>query len=153
FKKEPLPKTDTPAQRRAFIRKVLDALAADRPTNATIVAEAKQQLAEATKFVKDKDLVRVPDEECKVVEMPEYSRGVSIAYCDSTGPLEKKQESVYAISPTPADWPPKRALSFYREYNRSMLFDLTVHEAMPGHYLQAMHANRTKNDLRALFSS
>jgi len=85
--------------------------------------------------------------------MPEYRRGVAIAYCDSSGPLEKKQESVFTISPTPSDWSQKRAQSFYREYNRSMLRDLTIHEAMPGHYLQAMHANRTKDDLRALFSS
>jgi uncharacterized protein (DUF885 family) len=32
--------------------------------------------------------------------------------------------------------------SFYREYNRHMLANLIVHEAMPGHALQLMHANR-----------
>ncbi len=153
FKKEPFPAAETKEAQHAIIKKTLDALAADRPTNATIVKEARDLVDDATRFVKEKDLVAVPTEECKVVEMPEYRRGVAIAYCDSTGPLEKKQESVYSISPTPADWPAKRAESFYREYNRSMLKDLTVHEAMPGHFLQAMHANRTKNDLRAVFSS
>jgi uncharacterized protein (DUF885 family) len=153
FKKEPFPPADTKEQAHAIIKKTLDALAADRPTNATIVKEARDLVDDATRFVKEKDLVTVPAEECKVVEMPEYRRGVAIAYCDSTGPLEKKQESVYTISPTPADWSSKRAESFYREYNRSMLRDLTVHEAMPGHFLQAMHANRTKDDLRAVFSS
>lgn len=153
FKKEPFPPAETKEQRHAVIKKTLDALAADRPTNATIVKEAHDLVADATKFVREKDLVMVPDEECKVVEMPEYRRGVAIAYCDSTGPLEAKQESVYAISPTPADWPAKRAESFYREYNRSMLHDLTVHEAMPGHFLQALHSNRTKDDLRAVFAS
>src|SRR5262249_26224581 len=53
----------------------------------------------------------------------------------------------------PSGWPPKRAESFYREYNKSMLADLTVHEAMPGHYLQAMHANRFHSDIRAVFSN
>ena len=153
FKKEPFPAADTKEQRRAIIKKTLDALAADRPTNATIVREASDLLKDATRFVREHDLVKVPDDECKVVEMPEYRRGVAIAYCDSSGPLEKKQESVFTISPTPSDWSQKRAQSFYREYNRSMLRDLTIHEAMPGHYLQAMHANRTKDDLRALFSS
>jgi uncharacterized protein (DUF885 family) len=153
FKKQPFPPTDTKEQRRAVIKKTLDALAEDRPTNATIVKEARDLVQDATKFVREKNLVSVPDEECKVVEMPEYRRGVTIAYCDSTGPLEKKQESVYTISPTPSDWSAKRAESFYREYNRSMLHDLTVHEAMPGHFLQAMHANRTKDDLRAVFAS
>jgi uncharacterized protein (DUF885 family) len=76
-----------------------------------------------------------------VIEMPEYRRGVSVAYCDSSGPLEKDQETFYAIAPTPKDWAQKRVDSFYREYNRGMLADLTVHEAMPGHFLQLMHNN------------
>lgn len=153
FPKEPFPPAGTKEQRHALVAKALGALAADRPTNATIVGEARALVADATRFVREKDLVMVTADECKVVEMPEYRRGVAIAYCDSTGPLEKKQESVYSIAPTPSDWPPARVDSFYREYNRSMLFDLTVHEAMPGHFLQAMHANRTKDDLRAVFSS
>ena len=153
FPKEPFPAADTREARHALIAKALAEVAKDHPTNATIVQEARALLGEATKFVKDNDLVAVPTEECKVVEMPEYRRGVAIAYCDSTGPLEKKQESVFTISPTPADWPAARAESFYREYNRGMLHDLTVHEAMPGHFLQAMHANRTKDDLRAVFAS
>src|SRR4029077_14332344 len=99
------------------------------------------------------DIVRVPTEPCKVIEMPEYRRGVAVAYCDSSGPLEKKQETFYAISPTPKDWPKKRADSFYREYNRSMLADLTVHEAMPGHFLQLMHNNEFSSKVRSVFGS
>ena len=151
--KTPLPVTSTTAEKKALVRKVLDKLADDRSDNKTILGDATKLLGEATEFVKKENIVRVPDEACRVIEMPEYRRGVAIAYCDSTGPFEKKQESVYAIAPTPTDWPAKRAVSFYREYNRAMLADLTVHEAMPGHYLQAMHANRSNSLLRALFSS
>lgn len=151
--KAPLPSASTPADKRALVRKVLDKLAEDRSDNKTIISDATKLLADATAFVRKEAIVRVPDEPCRVMEMPEHRRGVAIAYCDSTGPLEKTQESVYAISPTPSDWPAKRATSFYREYNRSMLADLTVHEAMPGHYLQAMHANRTKSELRGVFAS
>jgi len=103
--------------------------------------------------VKEKDLVRLPEEPCEIIEMPEYRRGVAIAYCDSSGPLEKKPETFYAISPTPKDWTKQRSESFYREYNQSMLADLTVHEAMPGHFVQLMHANRFRSDVRAVFSS
>jgi hypothetical protein len=151
--KLPLPPRGDRAAKLAFVRKTLGLLAEDRPTDTTIVAEAERLLADATAFVRANDLVRVPDEPCRVIEMPEYKRGVSIAYCDSSGPLEKVQETFYAIAPTPADWPAARKLSFYMEYNRSMLADLTVHEAMPGHFLQAMHANRFPSPLRAVFSS
>ncbi len=148
-----LPPAGTPLEKKALIRKVLDALAADRPANATIVHEASNDLDEATAFVRAHDLVSVPGEPCKVIEMPEYRRGVAVAYCDSSGPLEKKQETFVAISPTPSDWKPERAESFYREYNRSMVADLIVHEAMPGHFLQLMHSNQFKSDVRALLMS
>jgi len=151
--KKPWPAPKTPADERRAVRAVLDALAADRPTNASIVAEAQKGVDEATLFVKAKDLVRVPNEPCRVIEMPEYRRGVAVAYCDSSGPLEPVRETFYAISPTPADWEPKRAESFYREYNRSMLVDLTVHEAMPGHFLQLAHASASTSKATAVFSS
>jgi uncharacterized protein (DUF885 family) len=142
-----------PADKTALIQKVLEKVADDHPDNSSIVTDSKKLLEDATKFVKEHDLVRVPTEPCKVIEMPEYRRGVSIAYCDASGPLEKKPETFFAISPTPKDWPQKRAESFYREYNRSMLADLTVHEAMPGHFLQIMHNNTFRSQLRAVFGS
>jgi Bacterial protein of unknown function (DUF885) len=151
--KRPLPKLDSAAGKRAMVKSVLDAVAADRPSNATILAEATKMLAEATAFVQKHDLVRVPDEPCAVIEMPEYRRGVAVAYCESSGPFERRPETYYAISPTPKDWSRERVDSFYKEYNRSMLMELTIHEAMPGHFLQAMHNNRFPSKLRALYSS
>ncbi len=142
----------TPEEKHQIIKKVLDQLGEDHPTNATIVPEAKDLLDKATAFVREHNLVRLPTEPCRVIEMPEYRRGPSTAYCDSSGPLEKKPWSVYAIAPAPASWPKKRVESLYREYNRSMLADLTIHEAMPGHYLQAMHAHDFKSNVRAVFS-
>ena len=149
----PVPKTESDADKRAMVRRVLTRLADDATGPKTILADATRALGDATSFVKDHDLVRVPTEPCKVIEMPEYKRGVSIAYCESSGPLEKTQETFYAISPAPRSWSARRARSFYREYNHSMLLDLTVHEAMPGHYLQAMHANTFSSDVRTVFSN
>ena len=148
-----LPKLDTADQRKAFVKQVLDHVAKQRPTNKTILADAKKWLDQATAFVREQNLVRVPDEPVAVIEMPEYRRGVAVAYCDSSGPLEATPETFYAISPTPADWNKPRVDSFYREYNQSMLAELSIHEAMPGHYLQLMHNNQFKSKVRAVFSS
>ncbi|HET9624923.1 MAG TPA: DUF885 domain-containing protein [Kofleriaceae bacterium] len=148
-----LPKLDTADQRKQFVKQVLDHLAKDHSTNQTILADAKKWLDKATAFVREHDLVRVPDEPVAVIEMPEYRRGVAIAYCDPSGPLEATPQTFYAISPTPSDWPKARVDSFYREYNQSMLADLSIHEAMPGHYLQLMHNNQFKSKLRGVFGS
>ena len=147
------PPLGTADQRRAFVRRVLDHLAKHTPTSESILGDSRVWLEKATTFVRSKDLVRVPDEPLKVVEMPEYRRGVGVAYCDSSGPLEPKPETLFAISPPPSDWPPARVQSFFREYNESMLADLTVHEAMPGHYLQIMHSNSFPSKLRAVLGS
>ena len=129
------------ADPKVVIKAVLDRLGGQHPGNDTIVAVATRDLQTATAFVRDHNLVSVPAEPVRVIVMPEYQRGVAVAYCDSPGALETHGATFYAISPTPADWSAARAESFFREYNDAMVQDLTVHEAMPGHYLQGAHAN------------
>lgn len=141
--------------RAAVIKAVLDRLAEDRPTDDSIVEDAKRTLETTTEFVAEKRLVSLPSEPLEIIVMPEFQRGVSTAYCDSPGPLETNGKTFYAISPTPESWSEERAESFYKEYNDYMLENLTVHEAMPGHYLQLAHSNRYQGStrLRAIFYS
>jgi len=131
------------------VREVLDALAAQAPDDESIVALAEQSLAETTAFVAEHDLVTIFDDPVEIVVMPEIHRGVAVAYCDPPGPLETAPlPTFYAISPTPADWPPERVASFFREYNVHMVRNLTVHEAMPGHVLQLAHDRRQRTTTR-----
>jgi uncharacterized protein (DUF885 family) len=143
------------ADRKWVIKAVLGKLADQHPTNDTIVDLARQDLQEATKFVRVHNLVTLPDEPVKVIVMPEYARGVAVAYCDAAGPLEKKGQTFFDIAPTPKDWTAQRVNSFFREYNNYMVQELTIHEAMPGHYLQLAHSNKFKapTQLRAVFQS
>ncbi len=139
----------------AVVREVLNRLADQHPTNETIVAQAEADLVAITEFVRKHDLVTVPNDPVELIVMPEHQRGFYIAYCDSPGPLENNGTTFYAISPTPKHWDQKKAATFYREYNDYMLRDLTIHEAMPGHYLQIAHANnfQAATPLRSVFSS
>ena len=131
-------------------REVLDRLGAAAPDEATILAFCAQALARQTAFVRDHDLVTVYDDPVELIDMPEINRGVAVAYCDPPGPLEPTPLPTFiAVSPTPADWPADRVASFYREYNRHMVHNLMVHEAMPGHYLQLAHARRFAGSTRA----
>jgi uncharacterized protein (DUF885 family) len=105
--------------------------------------------------VKSHNIVAVPTAPLDVIVMPEFKRGQSIAYCDSSGPLEKNGKTFFAVAPTPNDWQKPRKDSFFREYNNFMVRDLTVHEAMPGHYLQLCHSNEfhAPTLVRAIFES
>ena len=155
--KKYFPRADdkTLADKHKVTAAVLDKLAEQHPDDATIVGYAQKVVAEATDFVKQHNLVTVPDVPLDVIAMPEFKRGVAIAYCDSPGPLEKNGKTFFAVAPTPKDWSKERKESFFREYNNYEIRDLTVHEAMPGHYLQLAHANefRAPTLVRAIFRS
>jgi uncharacterized protein (DUF885 family) len=127
----------------AVVRQVLDQLAQQVPDDATILGFCRDALAAQIAFVTEHRLVTVYDDPVEVIPMPEIDRGVAVAYCDSPGPLEPAPLATFiAVSPTPANWTPQRVASFYREYNRHMVHNLMVHEAMPGHYLQLQHSRR-----------
>ena len=141
--------------RKKVTTAVLDKLAEKHPDDNTIVGYAQKIVGEATDFVKKHDLVTVPEKPLDVIVMPEFKRGTGIAYCDSPGPLERNGKTFFAVEPTPKDWLKERKASFFREYNNYMVRDLTVHEAMPGHYLQLAHANQFQAPtlVRAIFRS
>ncbi len=149
----PMPEVPTDDQRQKAIEAALDLAYADRPARDQVVPAAKAALAKATGFVRAHDLVTVPDDPVKVILMPEFQRGVAVAYCDSPGPLDKGLDTYFAISPIPDDWTQAQTDSFLREYNSRMIQLLAIHEAMPGHYLEGAHSARFPSTLRAVLRS
>jgi len=127
----------------AEVRAALDWLAADAPDDSTILGLVEAAFGEQREFVASHDLATMYNDPVDVIEMPEIDRGVAIAYCDSPGPLETVPLATFiAVSPTPEGWSPERVQSFYREYNRHLVHNLMIHEAMPGHALQLEHSRR-----------
>ena len=77
-------------------------LAAEHPNDGTIVELAGVTLDEATDFVRAHDLITLVDDKCVIQEMPEFARGVAVAYCDPPGPLETAAvPTFYCIAPDP----------------------------------------------------
>ena len=156
--REQYPLAELPADpddtlRQVIIRAALEVAYRDLPGRDAIVDTAKAQLEQASKFVRENDLVTMPDDPVEVIIMPEFARGVSIAYCDSPGALDTGEKTFYAISPIPDDWTEKQVHSFLREYNVYSMQDLTVHEAVPGHYVQLAHSGRYPSILRSVLQS
>lgn len=148
-----LPAKPSAAQQQTAIEAALELAYAERPARDQVVPFAKQTLAAATDFVRNHDLVTVPNDPVKIILMPEFQRGVAVAYCDSPGPLDKGLDTYYAISPIPEDWTAQQTESFLREYNNRMIHLLSIHEAMPGHYLEGAHSADFDSTLRAVLRS
>ncbi len=147
--------TDNPGdeQQQKAIEAALELAYAERPARDKVVPDAEAALKSATDFVRAKDLVTLPDAPVDIIPMPEFQRGVAVAYCDSPGPLDKNLKTFYAISPIPEDWNQAQVDSFLREYNSRMIHLLSIHEGTPGHYLEGWHSAKFPSTLRAVLRS
>jgi uncharacterized protein (DUF885 family) len=149
----PLPVMPNASEQQAVIVAALELAYEQRPARNKVFETTSHAFDETQRFVRAHDLVTVYDDPIQIIPMPEFQRGVALAYCDSPGPLDKGQKTFFAVSPIPDDWSEDQVNSFLREYNTRSIYNLTIHEAMPGHYLQLMHANRYDSPLRAVLAS
>jgi uncharacterized protein (DUF885 family) len=139
--------------KQVIIRAALEQAYQQLPERDGIVDIARQYLQQATDFVREKNIVTIPDDPIDIIIMPEFQRGVAVAYLDPPGPLDRGQKTFYAVAPLPDDWTDEQVRSFLREYNLLSIQDLTIHEAMPGHYLQLALSNRYPSTLRSVLWS
>ena len=141
------------------ISRVLDHIAQRHATPDTYMADAKRDLAEAREFVKSKNLLTLPSRDnLRVIDTPEFMRGIyAVGGFNQAPALEPQLGAFYWVTPIPKTWPEKRIASKLREYNFYHLKLLTIHEAMPGHYVQFEFANnvepKSRRVLRAVWGS
>src|SRR5205814_830040 len=141
------------------VTEALNEVAKRHATPETYMAGAKKALEQATAFVRDKGLVTLPPRSnLTVMETPEFMRGIyAVGGFNAAPPLQPELGAFYWITPIPITWPKERIESKLREYNSFGLQHLTVHEAMPGHYVQLEYANdlqpKTRRLLRNIFGN
>lgn len=123
-------------------------LNADRPDGGA-VAEATRQIPALTAFVKAQDLVSIPGTEQALVRQSPPYNAQNGAYIDPPGPFEKGIPSIYYIAAPDPSWPKDKQLA-YIPGKKDLLFT-SVHEVMPGHFLQFLHANRSSSLFGRLF--
>ncbi len=134
------------------IRAALDRIARQHTTPENYFDEARKDLAEATEFVRKKNLVPLFDaKNLQVIPTPEFMRGIyGVGGFNPAPALEPQLGAFFWITPIPKDWPKERVESKLREYNRYGMQQLVIHEAMPGHYVQFEYANRVQPQSRRL---
>jgi len=120
------------------IREALDSIAKQHTTPEHFMDEARKGLDVATEFVRQKHLVTFPSRSnLQVIPTPEFMRGTyGVAGFNPAPAFEPQLGAFYWVTPIPSNWPKERIDSKLREYNRYGLMQITIHEAMPGHYVQ-----------------
>ncbi len=147
------PGRPVPADEGEVVRTVLDAIAAEHQPAERLLDFCREELARIEAFCRERDLAGQADAPLEIRWTPVFLRAFGGAMLDSPGPLDRGQKAFFAITPIPDDWSPEQAESYLREDNDRMLRVLTIHEAVPGHYLQGAWANRNPSIPRAVFWS
>ena len=134
------------------ISEVLQRISEDRPTRDQLMPTVKDDLAGIRQFILDKKIVSLKSRDnLKVIPTPPFMRGsFSVAGFHSAPPLDPNAEAQYWVTPIDPKTPEDQAESKLREYNNWVLKWLTIHEALPGHYVQAEHANEIQPVTRRL---
>ena len=145
---EPRPSEDGP-----LVRGVLDAIAAQHQAPADLLEFCRAENARIEAFCTEHDLIGIVDEPLDIRWTPVFLRAFGGAMLISPGPLDKGLASFFAITPIPDEWTAEQRESYLREDNDRMLRLLTIHEAVPGHYLQGVYANRSASLPRSIFQS
>jgi uncharacterized protein (DUF885 family) len=140
----------TSGNANATIKRALDRIAAVHGTPENYFADARRDLDEARQFVRSKALLTLPARDnLQVIETPEFMRGIyAVGGFNPAPALEPQLGAFYWLTPIPPTWPKERVESKLREYNTYGLKILTIHEAMPGHYVQFEYANDVQPQLR-----
>jgi len=139
----------------SIIGEVLKKIADDHPKRDELMQTAKDDLVGIRQFIIDKKIVSLKSRDnLKVIATPEFERGIySVAGFHSAPPLDPNAEAEFWVTPISPSTSEASAESRLREYNNWVLKWLCIHEALPGHYVQAEHANDIQPETRRLVRS
>ncbi|HEY6944852.1 MAG TPA: DUF885 domain-containing protein [Candidatus Acidoferrum sp.] len=135
-----------------IIGEVLQEISDEHAAPGELMDTVKKDVATIAQFVRDKKIVSLGTlANLKVIPTPKFMVGIySVGGFHAAPPLDPNSEAQYWVTPIPADMTAAKAESKLREYNKWVLQWLTIHEALPGHYVQAEHANTVRPVARRL---
>ena len=147
------PNEAAPSDRLETIGRVIARLSDEHVAPAELVREVERQIPELEQWVREHDLLELDASKPLVVrETPPHKRGIAGAGIDAPGPYDAGAPTYYNVTPLDGERA-ERAESWLREYNRWMLPVLNIHEAVPGHYVQLVYANRSPSLIKSIFGN
>ncbi len=121
----------------------------EHPAPGTLVAVAQGHLQELEEFLRRQAIVTVPDAEPIVVApSPDFYRR-AFASMWMPGPFESKpSRAYYYLTDVERGWPPERQHEHLRDFAAPVLWNISIHEVFPGHFLQRQHLRQVESKVR-----
>ena len=121
---------------------------AHKPDEGTVPA-ARKQLVTLRRFVAEHGVVSIPSTDvAHVNESPPYMR-YNTAYIVIPGPYDRGMPSTYFVAPPDPSWTPEQRAGYIPGV--ANLWFISAHEVWPGHFLQFLHAKRSRSKVGRLF--
>jgi uncharacterized protein (DUF885 family) len=135
------------------VAEVMERLMTDHPSPEELLPTARRFVEQARDFVIEREIVTMPSRALPVVRpTPEYARS-GFASMSTAGPFEKRaSEAYYNITNVAPDWSDEKKQQHLTYFNYPGLLGISVHEAMPGHYVQLLYQSQVPTDLRKIFA-
>ncbi|MEA2786569.1 MAG: hypothetical protein QOF71_2673 [Candidatus Eremiobacteraeota bacterium] len=152
----PAPTADTDdARLNEIVRPVLDKIAEQHATPDTLLDQARTDVAENEAFLRRTGLIALPDPDTiRVRQTPPIQGGTAVASMQTSGPFDPPTEpSYFNVDPIPIGWGQPRVASYFRENNDAGIRMLSIHEAVPGHYVQLRANNVNPSLVRRVFGN
>lgn len=142
-----------PESELVAVKQMIDHLSEQHISRDKFVDEIRRQMPIIAQYIVDHDLVDMdPSRPLVVRETPEYQRGIAGASINAPGPYDATANTYYNVTPLD-DYTQEQAESYLREYNHWILQILNIHEALPGHYTQLMHANKSSSLIKSVLGN
>jgi uncharacterized protein (DUF885 family) len=121
----------------------------NHPQPGQLLATAREQVAELQTFLQRNSIVTLPpDAAVEVAPTPEFFRW-SFASLWTPGPFETRtSRAMYYLTDADPSWPHDRQMEHLRDFNIPTLWNISMHEVFPGHYLHYQHLRKVDSKVR-----
>ncbi len=121
----------------------------DHPAPGQLVSVAEEQLKELAQFLQRQSVVSLPQSDPVVVApSPEFYRWASASMW-TPGPFESKpSRAYYYLTDADRGWAAERQDEHMRDFNAPTLWNISIHEVYPGHFLHYQHLRRVASKVR-----
>lgn len=135
-------------------REIAQAARQDYPSGSRLLQAYRKEIARLRNFIREKNLVSLPDDDCQVVETPPFDRALNnyAAYV-GPGPFEENQRGQFWVTPVDSHAPRAAQIEQLEEHCNYLYPITAAHEAYPGHHVQLLRANKVGSRWRKHFSS
>ncbi len=119
------------------------------PETGELVKTAQAQVKELEEFLQRQSIVSIPEGEPVVVApSPDFYRWASASMW-TPGPFEAKpSRAYYYLTDADRSWPAERQKEHLRDFNLPTLWNISIHEVFPGHFLHYQHLRRVESKTR-----